>query len=618
MSETAVRSHLLPLDSQQDTVFFTTPTVSAPIEEHGDLLEFCFNVITKDPNTWQEALRRPHLEAIEWQKAIDAELKQLKDMDVYERVRLPDGRKAIKSRMLFKTKYTQDLCILKRKCRLVCQGFSSTPHEDYDPNNLFSPVSGAVQIRMLMALSVGLSIRSVRSFDISGAFLSAKVQEDKEVYVKPPPCAQEEPGIVWRLKRQLYGLKDSPFRFHEDFANWLVDYGFEPVNEDQTVFVLNRGRIGRGGVSSDSEGNPSNSGLNNGRLLLSIYVDDGLCLCEDDETYEQFLSDLRRRYDLTDNGSALYHLGMNLEFDSLAKRMKIHQGTYVTKMLQRFGFDHDYDGQGNAYRHVSTPIEAALSKADCPAQPDPAFQKLYMEKVGSLMHLHWCRPELAYALSEVSKFMSNAGQVHMNAVDRIFRYLRDHVSDGLTFSGNPSNPKMLNRCVAFADASWAEQPDERRSTFGFCFMMNGSCVAFKSKRINSICTSTCDAEYIAAARCIAQALAMRYFLVRLSQLWGDREFFRTQIDPMYVMEDNQSTIAILHNPVHSEATKHIDLAYSFARHHVRAGRFRIKYLESADMISDLMTKAVNSAIASRLRSFILGPLDLDIFLDAPS
>ena len=131
-------------------------------------------------------------------------------------------------------------------------------------------------------------------------------------------------------------------------------------------------------------------------------------------------------------------------------------------------------------------------------------------------------------------------------------------------------------------------------------------------------TTQSGAESLSSAKCIAQALAMRYFLVRLSQLWGDREFFRTQIDPMYVMEDNQSTIALLHNPVHSEATKHIDLAYSFARHHVRAGRFRVKYLESADMLSDLMTKAVSTAIASRLRSFILGPLDLDIFLDDPS
>ena len=158
-----------------------------------------------EPSTYSEAVSSSSRK--EWQAAMQKEMKSIYDNDVWDLVELPAGRKLVGSKWVFKVKRDADGNMERCKARLVARGFTQKYGVDYDET--FSPVIRFESFRALVALAVKHGLQ-LHQMDVNTAFLHGVLEED--VYMKQPEGFERsgEEHMVCKLKKSLYGLKQSP------------------------------------------------------------------------------------------------------------------------------------------------------------------------------------------------------------------------------------------------------------------------------------------------------------------------------------------------------------------------------------------------------------------------
>jgi hypothetical protein len=168
---------------------------------------------------------------------------------------------------------------------------------------------------------------------------------------------------------------------------------------------------------------------------------------------------------------------------------------------------------------------------------------------------------------------------HWTAAKGVLRYLAGSASTGITYAGGKGE------LLGYSDADFAADTDTRKSTTGFVFILNGGAITWQSKRQPTVAASTTEAEYMAAAAAIKEALWLRKLLIDLGQDPG-------QIN---LRADNQSAIKLLRNPIISGRAKHIDVIHHFARERVLRKEVSVAYINTKEMLADVMTKALPAA-----------------------
>ncbi|CAI7826448.1 unnamed protein product [Closterium sp. NIES-54] len=183
-----------------------------------------------EPATLKEALESSDAE--EWKKAMESELKSIEENGTWELVELPEGRKAITSKWLFKIKSDADGKIEHYKSRLVAKGYQQKEKE------LFAPVVKPTTLRTLLA---GTAIKGwvVKKMDVTTAFLNGVLEE--EIFMAQPEGFDDGSGRVLRLKKALYGLKQAPRQWYMKLRGVLEEIGFTPSTADHSLFMLGEG-----------------------------------------------------------------------------------------------------------------------------------------------------------------------------------------------------------------------------------------------------------------------------------------------------------------------------------------------------------------------------------------
>ena len=213
-------------------------------------------------------------------------------------------------------------------------------------------------------------------------------------------------------------------------------------------------------------------------------------------------------------------------------------------------------------------------------------QPLYQSVVGSLMYLATCtRPDIAYAVGMLARFSSKPNQSHWVAVKRVLRYLKGTVNYGLLY-GDDSG------VLAYSDADWVGDIDDRKSTSGYMFQIAGGPVSWRSKKQDTVALSTAEAEYVALANAAQECAWMRRLLSEL----GD-----SQRGPTNILEDYQSCIAMAKNPKFHGRAKHVDIKHHFIREQVSDGSIELKYCPTGEMLADMLTKGLAQQRFSFLR-----------------
>ncbi|XP_074569538.1 uncharacterized protein LOC141826187 [Curcuma longa] len=180
-----------------------------------------------------------------------------------------------------------------------------------------------------------------------------------------------------------------------------------------------------------------------------------------------------------------------------------------------------------------------LSKSMCPKTPEEIAdmkKKPYASAIGSLMYTMLCtRPDISYAVGLVSRFQSNPGSRHWKAVKRIFRYLKGTANYCLCFHGADMS------LSGYTDADWAGDLDDRKSTSGYTFLLNGGAISWNSKKQACVALSTMEAEYVACAAAVQEAVWLRRFLKHL-------KITEDSGSPVTVYCDSQAAIAFSKDP----------------------------------------------------------------------
>jgi hypothetical protein len=227
--------------------------------------------------------------------------------------------------------------------------------------------------------------------------------------------------------------------------------------------------------------------------------------------------------------------------------------------------------------HVPMENRLRLSKND---KSDLVDKTKYRSMVGSLRYLVNTRPDIAYAVGIVSRYMKEPRASHWVAIKQILRYLAGTVHFGCVYKRHDTSEPNL---VGFSDSDLAGDVDDRRSTSGSVFMLGSSLVTWGSQKQRVVALSSCEAEYIANANTTCQG-------IWLSRLLG--ELLGIQAPKVKLLVDNKSARALSKNPQHHDRSKHIDTRYNFICDCVERGEADIDHVSIRDQLADIVTKAL--------------------------
>ncbi|XP_044475753.1 secreted RxLR effector protein 161-like [Mangifera indica] len=208
----------------------------------------------------------------------------------------------------------------------------------------------------------------------------------------------------------------------------------------------------------------------------------------------------------------------------------------------------------------------------------------YASAVGSLMYAMLCtRPDIAFAVSAVSKYQSNPGERHWTTVKAILKYLRRTKELILGYGGSELTLK------GYSDSDFQSDVDDRKSTSAFIFVCNGGAVSWKSAKQSTTADSTTEAEYIAASEAAKEAVWMRKFATELGVV-------PQMSQPVILFCDNTGAIAQAKEPRAHQKSKHVQRKYHILREFVGAGDIVIQKIASADNLADPLTKALTQRL----------------------
>ncbi|GJR89034.1 putative ribonuclease H-like domain-containing protein [Tanacetum coccineum] len=165
---------------------------------------------------------------------------------------------------------------------------------------------------------------------------------------------------------------------------------------------------------------------------------------------------------------------------------------------------------------------------------------------------------------------------HLNAVKRIFKYLKGKPKLGLWYPRESSFD-----LEAFSDSDYAGANLDRKSTTGGCQFLGRRLISWQCKKQTIVATSTTEAEYVAAANCCGQILWIQNQLLDYGF-----NFMNTKIHI-----DNESTICIVKNPIFHSRTKHIEIRHHFIRDAYEKKLIQVQKIHTDFNVADLLTKA---------------------------
>lgn len=291
--------------------------------------------------------------------------------------------------------------------------------------------------------------------------------------------------------------------------------------------------------------------------------------------------EMKDKFRMSDLGLLSYYLGM--EVVQRSDGVFLSQSAYAAKILEKTGME--------GCNSTQVPMEAKL-KLRKDGNGEAVDSTLYRSIVGSLRYLVNTRPDLAYSVGYVSRFMEKPTPKHWAAVKHILRYISGTLKIGCWFGRNKSENLEL---VGFSDSDMAGDMDDRKSTTGVLYRLGESLISWQSQKQMVVALSSCEAEYIAATTAACQGI----WLSRLmAEILGEKP------NQTVMKIDNKSAISLCKNPVLHDRSKHIDTRFHFIRECVEKKQIVVEYVRSEDQLADILTKPVGRVRFQELRKKI--------------
>lgn len=522
-------------------------------EENGDnaLMAMALIAIESDPQSYQEAMESSNSE--KWKHAMKEEHDSLVDNATWELVDKPIGQKIIDCKWVYKVKCNTDETVERYKARLVARGFNQQHGIDFEET--FSPVVRFDSIRAILAIAAVNKLK-MKQFDVKTAFLYGDLKEN--VFMKQPKGFEDGTEKVCKLRKSLYGLKQSSRCWNQKFKDFIVEFGFKVSNADPCVFVK----------KTEEE-----------TLILCIYVDDGMIFGDNDKSIDLVIDHLQRKFEVKVIEAGCF---LGIEINRLNDgSIFIHQTAYARKVTRKFQMEN--------CNSVGVPCDAnqRLTRDDDSDTSNFPYRQL----IGSIMYLaNGTRPDISYAIGMASRYLEKPSEAHVNAAKRILRYIKGSLNHGILYS---STGDITFK--GYCDSDFAGDLDTRKSTTGYVFMVNGSAITWCSRLQASVAKSTTEAEYMAASEASSELVWLKRLL---------NELLSNQCNKPALYIDNESAKKLVKNPVFHRRTKHIDVAYHYIREKYDDGILSVESVSSHDQLADGFTKALPKSRFEYLRAMI--------------
>jgi hypothetical protein len=498
----------------------------------------------------------------EWIKATNNEIASLMEHNCWELVPLPPGRKPLKNKWVFRIKRDADGNCTRYKARLCACGYNQKPGIDY--KDIYAPVVRSESFRLFLGIVAGRDMDCIQ-MDVVTAFLNGSIKE--EVYMRQPPgyIDKDCPDNVCKITKNLYGLKQAPKVWHDTIDPFLKSLGFKTLTADPCLYFK----------------------WNDGKLsLISLYVDDLAIASDCTDNLTLIKTQLMKQFKMTDDGNIDYILGMEIRRDRQKKEIYISSRNKIQQILKDFNMA--------TCIPASTPMDSlTVSSADCPPANSEKWNSMqsvpYRSCVGKLTHLmRTTRPDLAFSVSVVNRYLHNPGPKHWNAVKRILRYLQGTRQYELRLAPHDLSNSVTTcdrssmKLTGNSDADWAGHTDNFKSTSGYAFFLGSSLISWASKAQPLTATSSTHAEYVATYHATAECLWTRSFLKELGLLNSGL--------PTTLYCDNEAAIKIANYHMVTPRSKHFDTKLHSVREKVQSGEISLSFCPGKENVADIFTK----------------------------
>ncbi|CAI7739872.1 unnamed protein product [Closterium sp. NIES-53] len=473
--------------------------------------------------TLKEALESSDAE--EWKKAMESELKSIEENGTWEFVELPEGRKAITSKWLFKIKSDANGNIERYRSRLVAKGYKQKEKVVY--KELFAPVVKPTTLRILLT---GSAIKGwvVKQMDVTTAFLNGVVEE--EIFMAQPEGFDDGSGRVLKLKKALYGLKQARRQWYLKLRRVLEEIGFTPSTADHSLFMLGEGEQ---------------------RSFMVVYVDDILIFSPSSDLVKEVMLKLQDKFKCKALGDVSFYLGLHIERDVEKRCMRVHQRKYLEALAANFGLSEG---------HLATPFPKCVKGPEEESVGEEERRRFH-SLVGSLMYAAVnTQPDVALAIGQLARVVQCPNEEQVAAGMRVAKYLGQTPTVGLQYSAAEQRRQKGADGVepgrlfltAFSDASFASEPEDMTSVGGFICCVGGGPTAWESKKQVDQALSSVESEYMALFRAVREIVWQRRLLAELGE---------EQQGPTPLYYDSQGAIALAKNPVLHGLTKHMGVKW---------------------------------------------------------
>uniref|UniRef100_A0A803P5L5 Integrase catalytic domain-containing protein n=1 Tax=Cannabis sativa TaxID=3483 RepID=A0A803P5L5_CANSA len=423
-----------------------------------------------EPQSYKQAIQFK-----KWLQAMDNELLALITNKTWTVVPLPQNKRAIGCRWVYKIKYNSYGSVERLKARLVAQGY--TQQEGLDFFDTFSPVAKMVTFKLLLAI-VTIKQWHTLQLDINNAFLNGDLEE--KVYMQIPQGLTLPPNLmgtnlVCKLHKSIYGLRQSSRQWYKKLTYALLQEGFTQSQANYTLFTR---------------------GTHNTFVVLLVYVDDIILAGPNLQLLHHLQDALQARFKLKTLGPLKYFLGF--EIARANSNLFLSQRKYTLQLLQDTGYTDS--------KPAKAPMDPRqrLNDQDGDLLDNPSH---YRQVIGRLLYLTLSRPDITFAVNTLSQFMSSPRTPHLTALHHLLRYLKGSPGQGILYSSTSSL-----HLRGFSDSDWATCPMTRRSTTGFCIFIGDCLISWKTKKQPTISKSSVEAEYRALAATTSEITWIQYLL----------------------------------------------------------------------------------------------------------
>ncbi|WVZ83575.1 LOW QUALITY PROTEIN: hypothetical protein U9M48_030707 [Paspalum notatum var. saurae] len=426
--------HAHPDYGESPVRFRTLGDIIGPLEEV-DKVEV-FAVSADEPASLAEAMKHEC-----WRRAMAKELATIEENKTWTLTDLPADRRAIGLKWVFKVKRDEKGAVVKHKVRLVVKGYFQRQGIDYD--EVFAPVARMEAIRLLMSLATHEGWE-VNHMDVKSAFLNGELKEEVFMEQTPGFLDPNNDHKVFKLHKALYGLHQASRAWNHKLDKSLIS--LSPSEH---------------AISYKEEGT--------GQLVVGMYVDDLIITGTNSQAIRKLKKEMTHLFKMSDLGLLHYYLGIE---------------AYARKILEKAGM-----AGCNACQTLMMPRLKLTKESRSPL----VDATLYRSRVGSLRYLVHTRPDLAFSVGYVSRFMEEPHEDYMAAVKQILRYVAGTEDKGLFYGKKKGTKPML---IGFSDSDYAGDVDSRKSTSGIIFFLGDGAVSWQSVKQRIVANSSCETQSI--------------------------------------------------------------------------------------------------------------------------